>query len=118
MFEQEAEKYATVDLPDGYTKIDYARKKHWEDGVRFGYNKANVWYYPSRNECPKDEFPDEYTKHRLPSAYKRHYCLDLGDNECVMGKYIRGKFLTVAGQYSLSEIVAWKEIILPEGIGA
>ena len=27
MFEKEAEEYATVDLPDGYTKIDYQKKR-------------------------------------------------------------------------------------------
>ena len=40
MFEKEAEKYATVDLPDGYTKIDYQKKADWQKGAEFGYNKA------------------------------------------------------------------------------
>lgn len=82
--------------------------------LKDGYNHVNKWCYPSKNERPKEEFFDEYTKHRLPSAYKRLYCLYIGDNCCIVGKYIRGKFLTVEGQYSLSDIIAWKEIILPD----
>ena len=42
MFEKEAEKYATVDLPDGYTKIDYQKKADWQKGAEFGYNKAKA----------------------------------------------------------------------------
>lgn len=40
MFDKDAEKYATVDLPDGYTKIDYQKKADWQEGAEFGYNKA------------------------------------------------------------------------------
>ena len=71
------------------------------------------WHYPSKGEYPKDEFTDEYTKPRLPSAYKQFYCLCLGD-DYLMGKYMRGLFHTVEGQYSLNEIIAWKEIVLPK----
>ena len=40
MFEKEALVYATVSLPDGYTKIDYQKKTDWQKGAEFGYNKA------------------------------------------------------------------------------
>ena len=88
-------------------------------GFKDGYHeceKEHEWHYPSKGEYPEDEFVDECVKHRLPSSYKRHYCLYFGDKDCVMGKYMRGLFHTAEGLYTLSEIVAWKEIFLPEEI--
>lgn len=79
-----------------------------------GYEAGQLeWYYPSRGEYPSDEFTDEYVKPRLPSAYKRIYCLCLGD-DYIVGKYIRGLFWTLEGNYSLSDILAWKEIKFPK----
>ena len=107
MFEKEAEEYFRENAYN-FDEVTACR-----ECMEFGYNKANEWHYPSKGEYPKDEFTNEYTKPRLPSAYKRFYCLCLGD-DCVMGKYMRGLFWTVEGSYSLNEIVAWKEIILPK----
>lgn len=74
---------------------------------------SNKWHYPDKGEYPKDEFADEHTKPRLPSAYKRFCCLCLGFDDYVMGKYIKGSFWTVEGKYSPNEILAWKEITIP-----
>ena len=122
MFEKEAEEYIdklTADWSDGEYSfpVDDMREAilHF---AKFGYNKAKEedrWHYPSKGELPVDEFADEYTKPRRPSAYKRFYCLYLGD-VCIVGRYIRGSFLTAEGHYSLNEIEAWKEIDLPEEI--
>lgn len=109
MFETEVEEWADEMYP-----CDGQAQRYLIEGAEFGYNKANEWQYPSKGEYPKDEFVDEYRKSRLPSAYKRHYCLYLGGDDCVIGKYMRGLFWTVEGQYSLSEIIAWKEIVLPK----
>ena len=53
MFEKEAEQYATIPLPDGYEKIDFQKKEDWQKGAEYGYNKANEWHYPSKDELPK-----------------------------------------------------------------
>lgn len=112
MFEREAEEYA--DKSNWlFPQSKELAKEFWQKGSEFGYNKANEWHFVKDGDLPKDEFVDEYRKSRLPSAYKRHYCLYLGDNESVMGKYIKGFFSTVEGRYSLDEVVAWKEIVLP-----
>lgn len=117
MFEKEAEEISNKLVEKGCVAIveDRARQDMqyaFKKGVEFGYNKTNEWHFVKDGDLPKDEFVDEYRKSRLPSAYKRHYCLCLGD-DCVMGKYIRGFFSTVEGHYSLDEVVAWKEIVLP-----
>ena len=122
MFEEEAEEYVikkhNIDIikqpVDFALRCEFAEDfTDFQKGAEFGYNKANEWHYVKDGDLPKDEFNDEYTNPRLPSAYKRFYCLCLGD-DCIMGKYIRGLFHTVEGLYSLKEIVAWKEIVLPK----
>ena len=107
MFEKEAKEYFR-DNSYNFDEVTACR-----ECMEFGYNKANEWKYPSKGEIPEDEFADEYTKPRLPSVYKRHYCLCLGD-DYVMGKYMRGLFWTVEGKYTPSEIIAWKEIVFPK----
>jgi len=121
MFEKEAEEYSNNWKINKNNDLNFAELvelraviyKANKDGAEFGYNKANEWHYVKNGDLPKAEFVDEYKKPRLPSAYKRHYCLCLGD-DCIMGKYIKGSFSTVEGHYSLDEVVAWKEIVLPE----
>ena len=54
MFEKEAEEYATIPLADGYERIDFQKKKDWQKGAEFGYNKANEWLFPSKGEYPKE----------------------------------------------------------------
>lgn len=34
--EKKAEEYATEDLPDGYTKINYVKKQAFQDGAKWG----------------------------------------------------------------------------------
>lgn len=117
MFEKEAEEYYYKNIfaetnPKSETELKEKFLQTFKDGAEFGYNKANEWHFVKDGDLPKAEFVDEYKKPRLPSAYKRHYCLCLGD-DCIMGKYIKGSFSTVEGHYSLDEVVAWKEIVLP-----
>ena len=82
MFEKEAEKYATVDLPDGYTKIDYQKKADWQKGAEFGYNKANKWHDLQENptdlpKCEENEQIIFYVKEWIESIqkYRTHYSL-------------------------------------------
>ena len=67
MFEKEAEEYAVVDLPDGYTKVDYQKKVDWQKGAEFGYNEGFKDCAKSRlnvttnSDCPiKDEEESKY----------------------------------------------------------
>ena len=114
MFEKEAEEFVPNINWHDFSSKDLREEMMlcYRKGVEFGYNKANEWHFVKDGDLPKAEFVDEYKKPRLPSAYKRHYCLCLGD-DCIMGKYIKGSFSTVEGRYSLDEVVAWKEIVLP-----
>ena len=120
MFEKEAEEYANqscfTEMPNPSLSESIDISDEIKEAVLFGYNKANKLHYVKDGDLPKDEFLDEYRKSRLPSAYKRHYCLYFGDDDCVMGKYIRGSFWTAEGRYSIDEVVAWKEIVLPKEI--
>ena len=82
MFEKEAEKYATVDLPDGYTKIDYQKKADWQKGAEFGYSKANEWHNLQENptdlpKCEENEQIIFYVNEWIESIhkYRTHYCL-------------------------------------------
>ena len=97
MFEKEALIYATVSLHDGYTKIDYQKKKtDWQKGAEFGYNKANEWHYPSKGEYPKDD----------------NDVLVLLKDETTQVDYY---FPKIGWNISLkADVIAWKEIILPE----
>jgi hypothetical protein len=104
MFEKEAEEYATVDLPDGYTKIDYQKKADWQKGAEFGYNKANEWHYV-KDKLPPENVPlniitlDKNKKRRLwEGEYK-------GGN----GQWWTGYF-----NHFIDVPYAWKEIVLPE----
>ena len=83
MFEKEAEKYATVDLPDGYTKIDYQKKADWQKGAEFGYNKAFVEADKNLKAIVTD-FNKANEWHNLNENYK-----DLpNEGEWVEGLYI------------------------------
>ena len=76
MFEKEAEKYATVDLPDGYTKIDYQKKADWQKGAEFGYNKANEWHNLNKNykDLPNE---GEWVEGLYIQYYKGEPCWDV-----------------------------------------
>jgi hypothetical protein len=140
MFEKEAEEYREskrhkffrADV--GTVQINYESylnnlQSAFKDGAEFGFQKGikakintttisdcpikDEWHFVKDGDLPKAEFVDEYKKPRLPSAYKRHYCLCLGD-DYIMGKYIKGSFSTVEGRYFLDDVIAWKEIVPPK----
>ena len=95
MFEKEAEKYATVDLPDGYTKIDYQKKVDWRKGAEFGYNKAKVEIEDSYREslCKSELNLASVTEQleELEKANEWHYVKDgdLPNTETKNYTYIR-----------------------------
>ena len=96
MFEKEALIYATVSLPDGYTKIDYQKKTDWQKGAEFGYNKANEWHYVKDGKYPKEK--------QLVMVYRVN---PLGANIAITNWY---------DSYKDTKVIAWKEIVLPKEI--
>lgn len=42
--EEQSEEYATEDLPDGYTKINYTKKLIYIDGAKWGMEHAIEWH--------------------------------------------------------------------------
>ena len=92
------------DIADG---IIQAFKK----GAEFGYNKANEWHYVKDGDLPKDEKDMLMSKTLLLiTKMKGSDCLSLA-----LGEY---NFSTQEFNYQhivgLTDVVAWKEIVLPE----
>jgi hypothetical protein len=94
MFEKEAE-----DSFNG-KKVLYksSTDKHsYIDGFKDGYNKANEWHY---NEVPKND---------------NDILCQISKDEVVVGYYhtVAKRYITIDGQ-DLYNVIAWKEIVLPE----
>lgn len=110
MFEKEAEEYATVDLPDGYTKIDYQKKVDWQKGAEFGFQKGiNARINTTTiSDCPiKDEW--HFVKSGdLPPEDTKVLAL-MSDNEICIAHFYRINVWDKIGT-----VVAWKEITLPK----
>ncbi len=113
MFEIEAgfaETKMLINCNGDYSKKqDY--KKGWQDGAEFGYNKANEWHYPSKGEYPK-EYEDILICFLTEDDMKdcvRGWCEYDSEND----KHIF-KYLNVLGTQYLENVIAWKEIVLPE----
>ena len=100
MFEKEAEKYTDKHVIPiqqvSETDLYYAFK----DGAEFGYNKANEWQYVKDGDLPKDE----------------KLCLIwCGEKDFNTAEYVRKRFWDLCGGWiEVDEVVAWKEIVLPE----
>jgi len=95
MFEKEAEEYGNkywdclVDSDDkGMLQEAY------KDGAEFGYNKANEWHYVKDGKYPKEK--------QLVMVYRVN---PLGANIAITNWY---------DSYKDTEVIAWKEIVLPE----
>ena len=115
MFEKEAEEIANKRCHEimCYGHCSFSSPKHhrcgeWHreyecalKGAEFGYNKANEWHYPSKGEYPKED--------------KRYLCKIKAfvgggiDYECFDYDIEYGSWKNAIG-----EIIAWKEIVLPE----
>lgn len=113
MFEKEAEEYANhndwFEFSANVDKIGNAIRTKMERayiaGAEFGYNKANEWHYPSKGEYPKEhqlvlgifQNSEYYTPTELVYYSKT---LDCWSNQM--------------GDSEYHNVVAWKEIVLPE----
>lgn len=125
MFEKEALIYATVSLPDGYTKIDYQKKTDWQKGAEFGYNKANEWKYPSKGELPKCD--EETQLIFYVNCYYKVGGETLTRKRMVLGYYKKSflrddvklfveKSRGYEDEHLPQDVIAWKEIVPPKEI--
>ena len=98
MFEKEAEEWWNNEyFPSLYDNVSEV----WQEGAEFGYNKANEWHYPSRGEYPKENL--------------ECLCIDkvwTGQTFTTILKCCDGVF--VDGNGTSYDVIAWKEIVLPE----
>ena len=73
---------------------------HWDffqDGVEFGYNKANEWHFVKDGDLPKHE----------------NYVLVSNGKDWTKGFY-KDKKWNVISLVGFLRVIAWKEIVLPE----
>ena len=133
MFEKEGYEWTVKNISVGISmfnpSIEMYCGKAFKDGAEFGYNlakeeidylnkhwgseeerKANEWHDLVAN--PNDLPPKE--EHKLPSDCKNYYVIWFGKNNFSGAKFINGKFCDGEFVYYPDEIVAWKEIVLPE----
>ena len=109
MFEKEAEEYRK-DLKSKFflsePQLDLACQ-----GFKDGYNKANEWHYVKDGDFPKDE-KDMLMSEQLILLTKMKGTNNLSIS---IGQY---NFSTQEFSYphvvGLTEVIAWKEIVLPE----
>ena len=126
MFEKEAEDYVMredvitendrVPFDNGYgfqtVSFEDEVKKAFKDGAEFGYNKANEWHYVKDGDLPKETGLLMSKTLLLVTKMKGSDCLSL-----TLGQY---NFSTQEFRYQhivgLTDVIAWKEIVLPEEI--
>ena len=125
MFEKEAKKHkeefitAYISVGDGMKAADMIgmqKELSYEDGANFGYNKANEWHYV-KNGLPKtsgkylvytedEPFILDFATEVNSFGY---WVVSLGDDWGVQDE----DFETVKDRGE-DDVIAWKEIILPE----
>ena len=94
-----------------YASDRRAREQGFKDDAEFGYNKANKWHYVKDGDLPKDE-KDLLMSNQLNLLIKMKGSDALS---LALGQY---NFSTQEFCYQhivgLTEVIAWKEIVLPE----
>lgn len=109
MFEKEAEEYQTEKRKtfSEHEQLCWGDVyKDWKNGAEFGYNKANEWHYVKDGDLPKE---DIYLVIRLNdenTCYK--CCTGFWEKE---EKCFHTLFCS---KVDTKDIIAWKEIVLPE----
>lgn len=117
MFEKEAEEYVNEEYdfcyyPDGVISTRANAERDWRKGAEFGYNKANEWHYVKDGCLPKETDLLMSKTLLLVTKMKGSDCLSLA-----LGQY---NFSTQEFSYQhmvgLTDVIAWKEIVLPESL--
>lgn len=131
MFEKEAfEEWKSEQYKDQSTeeRLEFVEHlhtfpKYFEKAFKDGYNKANEWHYPSKGELPKC---DEKTQ--LIFYVNCYYEIDgktITRKRTVLGNYKKSflnddiklfveKSKGYEDEYLPKNVIAWKEIVLPE----
>ena len=90
----------------------------WQKGAEFGYNKANEWHEIESKVSPKREISKKYMpKNKEKVLLKYHFS---GDDEIHIsdGYYDAYDFefhIANNPKHRIVCVIAWKEIVLPEG---
>ncbi len=112
MFEKEAEEYTeNQKILSGERLV----REAFKDGAQFGYNKANEWHYVKDGDLPNKELEEKQLLVRV-----RNYTED-----CILAYYMLDKYYSLHGKrfycdtecdssINIKNIIAWKEIVLPE----
>ena len=101
MFEKEAEEY----VKDWIVEEDVSdlMQEAYKDGAEFGYNKANEWHYVKDGDLPKIS-----GRYLILNCFGEHYFTTN------IAEYLEGAKLF--STFSMKDIIAWKEIVLPKEI--
>ena len=117
MFEKEAEDAGNEKIRENNQFARCARKSYkdgFKDGAEFGYNKANEWHYVKDGDLPNKELEEKQLLVRVRN-YTENY---------ILAYYMIDKYYSNIGKrfYSdtacnypidIKDIIAWKEIVLP-----
>lgn len=105
MFEKEAEEYTENPKSawkQGMTCVGSVRQA-FKDGAEFGYNKANEWHYVKDGDLPKNN---------------TQVLVLLENKRLKISIFMENKFTVWNKDYNaytkLYNVIAWKEIVLPE----
>ena len=129
MFEKEAEEIAKdiyihhFDDDVNYPCVLQAITVGVQQGAQFGYNKANEWQYPSKGELPKCD--EETQLIFYVNCYYEVGGETLTRKRMVLGFYKKSfmnddvklfveKSKGYEAEHLSKDVVAWKEIVLPE----
>ena len=125
MFEKEAEEAIMKKYPSsvqGYKSLI----KNWKDGAEFGYNKANEWHYVKDGDLPKENQECYFI---YSNTYENFHKVSFAKSNIQVRTGIYSFFLddegnqttepcfyddVIGDEIDLSEVYAWKEIVLPE----
>lgn len=126
MFEKEAEEYQTEKRKtfNEYEQLCWGDVyKDFKKGAEFGYNKANEWHYPSKDELPKcDEETQlifyvncyyevggetKIRKRTVLGFYKKSF---INDDVKLFVEKSKG----YEEEHLSKDVIAWKEIVIPE----
>jgi hypothetical protein len=119
MFEKESKEYSDYveythkrwgsDHPN-YGDVETAYQK----GAELAYNKANEWHYVKEGDLPKED--DVYLVYTTKGVLLGHYEQGGADGETNFKGEPYSDFTEYPSEmlFTEDEIIAWKEIVLPE----
>jgi hypothetical protein len=89
-------------------------KGAFQKGAEFGYNKANEWHYVKDGDLPKED--DVYLVYTTRGVLLGHYEQGGADGETDFIGEPYSDFTEYPSEmlFIEDEIIAWKEIVLPE----